>query len=664
MKGDKNVDIQALKDIANKLRIDSIVATNASKSGHPTSCASMAEIMSVLFFHTMRYKISAPRDPSADRFILSKGHAAPILYAAWAEAGLFPVEELKNLRKLDSDLEGHPTPRLNFVDVGTGSLGQGLAVAAGMAYVGKYFDQAPYRVYCLVGDGEAAEGSIWESLHFASHYKLDNLVVIFDVNRLGQSEPTSLQHQLDVYDARMKAFGLHSLVVDGHDVSELVKAFDEAASVSGRPTAVIAKTFKGKNFPGIEDLENWHGKALGAEGDKVIKHLQSQIKNSSISLKPRAPLAEAPRVVLADISLSAPPAYRAADLVATRLAYGTALKKIADTNMRVIALDGDTKNSTYSDKLRNAYPDRYIECFIAEQNLVGVATGAACRDRAVVFVSTFAAFFTRTFDQIRMGAISQSNINLVGSHCGVSIGEDGPSQMGLEDLALFRAVPTATVFYPSDAVSTERAVELAANTRGICYIRTSRPNTAILYPNDEVFKVGQAKIIRQSPKDRVLLIGAGITLHECLLAADKLKTEGIEARVLDPFTVKPLDEAAIQQHAGACGARRAARQVRHLRAAHPLRRAPTTQGLVGASLTVRSSTMRATPAPYSSLKINAKIIMSSKRIVLASMSECLLSSCIVQANVWSRCKAIVFCRYSIATPFGFIRKCYSGHLRN
>ncbi|KAL0819157.1 hypothetical protein ABMA28_008412 [Loxostege sticticalis] len=555
MKGDKNVDIQALKDIANKLRIDSIVATNASKSGHPTSCASMAEIMSVLFFHTMKYKVSAPRDASADRFILSKGHAAPILYAAWAEAGLFPVEELKNLRKLESDLEGHPTPRLSFVDVGTGSLGQGLAVAAGMAYVGKYFDQAPYRVYCLVGDGEAAEGSIWESLHFASHYKLDNLVVIFDVNRLGQSEPTSLQHKLDVYDARLKAFGLHSLVVDGHDVSELVKAFDEAASVSGKPTALVAKTFKGRGFPGIEDLENWHGKALGAEGEKIIKHLQSQIKNNAITLKAKPPLAEAPKIHIGDITLSSPPAYKAGEQVATRLAYGTALKKIADTNMRVIALDGDTKNSTFSDKLRNAYPDRYIECFIAEQNLVGVATGAACRDRAVVFASTFAAFFTRTFDQIRMGAISQSNINLAGSHCGVSIGEDGPSQMGLEDLALFRAVPTATVFYPSDAVSTERAVELAANTKGICYIRTSRPNTDILYSNDEVFKVGQAKVVRESPKDKVLLIGAGITLHEAVTAAKHLKEEGVDARVLDPFTIKPLDEAAIVKNARAAGGR-------------------------------------------------------------------------------------------------------------
>lgn len=549
------MDIQALKDIANKLRIDSIVATNASKSGHPTSCASMAEIMSVLFFHTMKYKVSAPRDPSADRFILSKGHAAPILYAAWAEAGLFPVEELKNLRKLDSDLEGHPTPRLNFVDVGTGSLGQGLAVAAGMAYVGKYFDQAPYRVYCLVGDGEAAEGSIWESLHFASHYKLDNLVVIFDVNRLGQSEPTSLQHQLEIYDARLKAFGLHSLVVDGHDVSELVKALDEAASVSGRPTALVAKTFKGRGFPGIEDLENWHGKALGAEGEKIIKHLQSQITSDTITLKAQSPTAEAPKVHIGDITLSTPPSYKQGEQVATRLAYGTALKKIADTNMRVIALDGDTKNSTFSDKLRAAYPERYVECFIAEQNLVGVATGMACRDRAVVFASTFAAFFSRTFDQIRMGAISQSNMNLAGSHCGVSIGEDGPSQMGLEDLAMFRAVPTATLFYPSDAVSTERAVELAANTKGICYIRTSRPNTNIIYPNDTVFKVGEAKVVRQSPKDKVLLIGAGVTLHEAITAADHLKAEGVEARILDPFTIKPLDSAAVVSNARAAGGR-------------------------------------------------------------------------------------------------------------
>lgn len=511
----------------------------------------MAEIMSVLFFHTMKYKVSAPRDPSSDRFILSKGHAAPILYAAWAEAGLFPIEELKNLRKVDNDLEGHPTPRLNFVDVATGSLGQGLAVAAGMAYVGKYYDQTSYRVYCLVGDGEAAEGSVWESLHFASHYKLDNLVVIFDVNRLGQSEPTSLQHQLDVYDARLKSFGFNSLVVDGHDVGELVKAFDEAAAVDGRPTAIIAKTYKGKGFPGIEDLENWHGKALGADGEKVIKHLESQIKNKDIRLKPAPPQAVSPEVHVGDISLSSAPSYKSGDMVATRLAYGTALKKLADNNMRVIALDADTKNSTFSDKLRAAYPERHVECFIAEQNLVGVGVGAACRDRCVVFCSTFAAFFTRTFDQIRMAAISQSNINLAGSHCGVSIGEDGPSQMGLEDIAMFRAIPTATVFYPSDAVSAERAVELAANTRGICYIRTSRPNTPILYKNNEQFKIGEAKIVVQSSADKVLVIGAGITLHNAMTAAKAMT--GV--RVMDPFTVKPLDESAILAHAKQCGGR-------------------------------------------------------------------------------------------------------------
>lgn len=555
MKGDNNVDLQALRDLANKLRIDSIVSTNASKSGHPTSCASIAEIMSVLFFHTMRYKISAPRDASSDRFILSKGHAAPILYAAWAEAGLFPVAELQNLRKIDSDLEGHPTPRLSFIDVGTGSLGQGLAVAAGMAYVGKYFDQVPYRVYCVVGDGEAAEGSIWESLHFASHYKLDNLVVIFDVNRLGQSEPTSLQHQMDVYDNRVKAFGLNSIVVDGHDVGELVQAFEQAAATTGRPTAVVAKTFKGKGFPNIEDLVNWHGKALGAEGDKIVKLLQSQLKNADVSIKPKPPVVEAPKVHLADVTLSSLPQYKLGEEIATRLSYGVALKKIADSNFRVIALDGDTKNSTFSDKLKNAYPDRYIECFIAEQNLVGVAIGAACRDRTIAFVSTFAAFFSRAYDQIRMGAISQTNINLVGSHCGVSIGEDGPSQMGLEDLAMFRAVPSATIFYPSEAVSCERAVELAANTKGICYIRTSRPNTPVLYANDHPFKVGVGNIVRESPKDQVLLIGAGVTLHEAVKAADKLKTSGVGARVLDPFTIKPLDAKLILENAKAVGGR-------------------------------------------------------------------------------------------------------------
>ncbi|KAK0162921.1 hypothetical protein PV327_006650 [Microctonus hyperodae] len=549
--------IQELKDIANKLRIDSVTATQASKSGHPTSCSSMAEIVSVLFFHTMRYKLSAPRDPSSDRFILSKGHAAPILYAAWAEAGLFPVADLQNLRKYNNDLEGHPTPRLNFIDVGTGSLGQGLSVAAGMAYVGKNFDKANYRVYCLIGDGESAEGSIWEALHFASYYKLDNLCAIFDINRLGQSEPTSLQHNMEVYRKRLESFGFNALVVDGHDVQELVKAFYEAQQTKDRPTAILAKTFKGKNFPNIEDLENWHGKALGNKADEVIAHLTSLIKNNGpLALHPQKPLVDdAPAVNITNIKLDTPPNYKLGEQIATRLAYGTALAKIAKNNSRVIALDGDTKNSTFADKIKTVDPSRFIECFIAEQNAVGVAMGAACRDRTVAFVSAFATFFTRAFDQIRMGAISQSNVNFVGSHCGVSIGEDGPSQMGLEDIAMFRTIPGSTVFYPSDAVSTERAVELAANTKGICFIRTSRPNTPVLYENDESFVIGKAKVVKSSPKDQVLIIGAGITLHEAVKAAEELVAVGINVRVIDPFTIKPIDAAAIIENAQACGGR-------------------------------------------------------------------------------------------------------------
>lgn len=407
----------------------------------------------------------------------------------------------------------------------------------------------------LVGDGESAEGSIWESLHFAGHYKLDNLCVIFDVNRLGQSEPTSLQHQMEVYRKRLDAFGFNAIVVDGHDIEELCRAFFEAEQAKGRPTAIIAKTFKGKFFPNIEDLENWHGKPLGDSADAVIKHLNDLIKNKgSLTLQPSSPNETAPVVSISNVTLPTP-TYKMGEQVATRLAYGTALAKIATTNDRVIALDGDTKNSTYSEKLKKIFPDRYIECFIAEQNLVGVAIGAACRDRTIAFVSTFATFFTRAFDQIRMGAISQTNVNFVGSHCGVSIGEDGPSQMGLEDIALFRTIPGSTVFYPSDAVSTERSVEIAANTKGVCFIRTSRPNTDVIYANDEPFKIGKSKIVKHSANDQLLLIGAGITLYEALKAAKELEGIGINARVMDPFTIKPLDRDGIISSAQECGGR-------------------------------------------------------------------------------------------------------------
>ncbi|PVD25166.1 hypothetical protein C0Q70_15664 [Pomacea canaliculata] len=458
--------LQTLKDIANKLRIHSIESTNASNSGHPTSCASAAEIMSVLFFHTMRYSVTEPRGPSNDRFVLSKGHAAPVLYAAWAEAGLFPTDKLLDLRKLTSDLEGHPTPRLNFVDVATGSLGQGLSCAAGMAYTGKYFDKAPYRVYCLIGDGESAEGSIWEAMSFGSHYKLDNLVAIFDVNRLGQSEPTSLQHHMDVYKSRAEAFGWNTYVVDGHDVEALCKALYDATEVKEKPTCIIAKTYKGHGLVGIQDSEDWHGKALGDKASTVLETIKENIVNQGPhGLVPKSPEKKVPEADTSAIRLSEPPNYQLNQSVATRLAYGTGLVKLGKNSKRVIALDGDVKNSTFSIKFKEAFPDRFVECYIAEQNLAGVAIGCETRRRTVPFVSTFAAFFTRAFDQIRMAAISQSNVNFCGSHAGVSIGEDGPSQMALEDLGMFRSIPGSTVFYPSDAVSCERALELAANTQ-------------------------------------------------------------------------------------------------------------------------------------------------------------------------------------------------------
>jgi len=530
--------------------------TTASKSGHPTSCSSMAEVMSVLFYKVMRYSVSEPKHPANDRFILSKGHAAPILYAAWAEAGLFPASELMNLRKIDSDLEGHPTPRLNFIDVATGSLGQGLSVACGMAYAAKHFDKASYRTYCLMGDGESMEGNIWEALNFAGFYKLNNLCAIIDVNRLGQSDPAPLQHDMEVYKKRLESFGFHAIVVDGHDIGELCKAFAEAESVLDKPTCLIAKTFKGKYFPNIEDLMNWHGKALGDKSAEVVAHVESLMKNPAVKPSSIAPpVLDCPPSDIKGVALSEPPAYQIGQSLATRQAYGAALAKIAKSNSRVVALDGDMKNSTFSQEMLKVDPSRYIECFICEQNMLGVGIGVACRDRTVAFASTFAAFLTRGFDNLRMGVISQTNLNVVGSHCGVSIGEDGPSQMALEDIAMFRSLPGCTVFYPSDAVACERAVELSANQRGICFVRVSRPATAVIYENNERFDIGKAKVVRKSDSDKVLVVAAGVTLYEALKAADVLASKGVNIRVIDPFTIKPIDIAAIRENAAACGGR-------------------------------------------------------------------------------------------------------------
>ncbi|XP_065066977.1 transketolase-like protein 2 [Rhopilema esculentum] len=547
--------LQTLKDIANRLRIDSIQSTNAAKSGHPTSCCSIAEIMSVLFFQTMRYKVSEPKDVSSDRFVLSKGHAAPILYAAWAEAGLFPRSDLMNLRKIDCDLEGHPTPRLNFIDVATGSLGQGLSCACGMAYTGKYFDKASYRTYCIIGDGESAEGSVWEAANFASFYHLDNLVAIVDVNRLGQSDPALLQHDMETYKKRWEAFGWNAHVVDGHDVESLCRHFYEAEQVKEKPTVLICKTFKGKGIPGIEDEMNWHGKALGDKAEASIKAIESVMADSQGPYKVDRPavVEDAKHYSAETILLSEPPSYKLGEKVATRNAYGNALAKLGNSSKRVIALDGDTKNSTFAITFQKAHPDRFIECYIAEQNLIGVGIGCGTRGRTVPFVSGFACFLSRGFDQIRMGAISMTQAKFCGSHCGVSIGEDGPSQMALEDLSMFRSIPECVVFYPSEGVSCERAVELAANHPNMVYIRSSRPATATLYTAEEKFEVGKCKVVRQSDKDVALVVGAGVTLHEALKAADVLQAEGIHIRVIDIFCLKPIDQAALVANAKACG---------------------------------------------------------------------------------------------------------------
>lgn len=549
------MDAQKLKDAATHLRIHSINMTQASGNGHPTSCSSMAETLAVLYFNVMGYDNDKPKDASNDRFILSKGHAAPILYAAHAMAGQFPIEDLQKLRKIDSDLEGHPTPRLNFIDVATGSLGQGLSVACGMAYVGKFLDKASYRTYCLMGDGESMEGNVWEAINFAGFYKLDNLCAIIDVNRLGQSDPAPLQHDMEQYKARMESFGFHAIVVDGHDVEELLKAFAEAAATKGKPTMILAKTYKGRDFPEMEDKMNWHGKALGAKSAEVIEHLKTKLISPTFEAEVKAPVVDAPEVDITNIKLSEPPNYKKGDKLATRQAYGTALVKVGKNNDRVCGLDGDMKNSTFSQELRKIFPERHVECFICEQNLAGVGIGMACRDRTVVFMSTFACFFSRAFDNFRMGIISQTNINVAGSHCGVSIGEDGPSQMGLEDIAMFRTLPGATVFYPSDAVTTERAVELAANTKGLCYIRLSRPATEVLYDNDEEFAIGKAKIITKSDNDCVLIIAAGITLSQAVPAVEQLAAKGINARLMDPFTIKPIDAEGIIANAKECGGR-------------------------------------------------------------------------------------------------------------
>jgi len=539
-----SADLATLARMAQKLRRHSLETTAEAGSGHPTSCMSCAEIVSVLFFDEMRFD---PKDPSGrdqDVFVLSKGHAAPILWAALKEAGAID-DDLMSLRRLGSPLEGHPTPTCPWVRVATGSLGQGVSAAAGMA-LGRRLDGSRGRVYALLGDGEAAEGAVWEAAQFASFNRLDNLCAVLDANRLGQSGPTMYQHDTAVYADRFRAFGWDVAVVDGHDVAALRAAFAKARATSGRPFAVVARTLKGKGVSFLENKEGWHGKTV-KKGEELAKAV-GELGDTGVTLSLEARRYEpAPARPGGEPVLD--PDYRLGQEVATREAYGTALAKLARVCPDVVALDGDTKNSTFSERLKEAAPERFVEGYIAEQNMIGVALGLSTEGK-IPFASTFACFLTRAYDFIRMASYSRpSHLVLCGSHAGVSIGEDGPSQMALEDLAMMRAITGATVLYPSDAVSGERLVEQAARTAGIVYIRTSRPKTKVLYANEEYFPLGQSKTLRASAGDRATIVAAGVTVHEALAAHEALAKQGLAVRVIDLYSVKPIDAETLRKAA-------------------------------------------------------------------------------------------------------------------
>src|SRR6202789_1382318 len=514
--------VSTVKEKARLLSIYLMMATPAAGPGHPTSCMSAAELVAGVFFHAMKFDPKNANSNNSDRFVLSKGHAAPVLYAALAEAGVFPVSRVMTLRQFSSDLEGHPTPKIHGVDDATRSLGQGLSVGAGLA-IGARMDKSPTRVYVLTGDGELAEGQIWEAAAFAAHYNLDNLTVICDINRLGQSEPTMYQHDMERYRLKFESEGFDSQVIDGHDVAAVLAALDRAKSVKGKPQAIIARTIKGHGFSQVADKLNWHGKPFSKE--QLAAAIQEMGGGPTVPPDPGKSYERTPLPTPPDFPAPPAPDYAADAKIATREAYGFALKRLGAVNPHVVAISGDVKNSTFSEMFGDAYPDHFFQGYIAEQNLVSVAVGLAARGK-VPFADTFACFLSRAYDNVRMAAISRSNINLCGSHCGVSIGEDGPSQMALEDIAMFRAVHSATVLYPSDAVSAERLTEAMARRPGINYLRTSRPKNAILYSNDEKFPIPGFKVVRQSGQDKVTVIGAAVTLHEALKAADELKKAG------------------------------------------------------------------------------------------------------------------------------------------
>ncbi|WP_328641881.1 transketolase [Streptomyces canus] len=533
-----------LVELGQQLRVDSVRAAGAAGSGHPTSSMSAADLMAVLLANHFRYDFDRPEHPGNDRFVLSKGHASPLLYSAYKAAGVVDDEELLTFRKLGSRLEGHPTPRkLPWVETATGSLGQGLPVGVGIALSGKRLDRTGYRVWVLCGDSEMAEGSVWEAAEHAGHEHLDNLTAVVDVNRLGQRGPTRHGHDLDAYARRFQAFGWHTIEVDGHDVDAIDRAYGEAESTKGQPTAILARTLKGKGVADVEDREGLHGKPLKNADDAIeelggVRDLRVQVHEP-----PAARMLHAVRAGHLEL-----PRWDTGEEVATRDAYGQALTALGTGRGDIVALDGEVGDSTRSEFFAKEHPDRYFECYIAEQQMVAAAVGLAARGW-VPYAATFAAFLTRAYDFVRMASISGSGINLVGSHAGVAIGQDGPSQMGLEDLAMMRAIHGSTVLYPCDANQTAHLVAAMAGLDGIRYLRTGRGESPVIYGPDEEFPIGGSKVLRSSESDRLTIVAAGVTVHEALNAAEALDQEGIRVRVVDLYSVKPVDRATLRQAA-------------------------------------------------------------------------------------------------------------------
>ncbi len=540
-------DAQAWNDLARQFRVDSIRMAASANSGHPTSSMSAAELMSVLVSKYLRYDVAQPKDARNDHLIFSKGHASPLYYAILLAIGAIDEAEVATYRLKGSRLEGHPTPVLPYVDVATGSLGQGLPVGVGVALAAKRLDRLPYRTWVLLGDSEMAEGSVWEALAQASFDGLDNLTAIIDVNRLGQTGPTRYEWNLEVYSDRLRSFGWHAIEVDGHDVEAVDRALAEAVATIGKPTAIVARTRKGAGISWVDNASGAHGKPV-EKADEAIRELGGQ---TQIRVTPLAPQGAGQAHSFEGGTLELP-RYEMGQKVATRKAFGDVLAALGKADPRVVALDGEVGNSTYTEIFAKALPDRFFQMYIAEQQMIGSAVGMQVRGWKP-FAATFAAFLTRAYDFIRMAAVSRANLYLAGSHVGVSIGEDGPSQMGLEDLAAMRAIYGSTVLYPSDPNQTARLMALMADNDGINYIRTTRQALDVIYSPDEEFAIGGSRVLRSTADDRLTIVSAGITLHEALAAADRLAADGVPVRVIDLYSIKPLDRDTLIESAGVTG---------------------------------------------------------------------------------------------------------------